>query len=37
VTERTTTAFFDYYLKRERTALGRMRAAGNVRGVATLD
>jgi dienelactone hydrolase len=37
VTERTTTAFFDYYLKGEPTALGRMRAEGNVRGVATLE
>jgi dienelactone hydrolase len=36
VTERTTTAFFDFYLKGERSALGRMRAAGNVPGVAAL-
>lgn len=36
ITERVTTDFLDFYLKGERRALGRMRAAGSVGGVSAL-
>jgi fermentation-respiration switch protein FrsA (DUF1100 family) len=37
VVERVTVAFLDRYLKRKRGALRRMRAVGNVPGVASLE